>query len=69
MSNSAIQDILKPKAKGKVNISDPAYLKLGILFIIDFCLNIGGCLLLLIFSMYIWLQWGSIEASSSLTRY
>ena len=67
MSNSAIQDILKPKAK--VNISDPAYLKLGILFIIDFCLNIEGCLLsLLIFSMYIWLQWVSIEACSFLTR-
>lgn len=60
MSNSAIQDILKPKTKGKVNISGPGSAKLGILFIIEFCLNIGGCLLL-IFSMYIWLQWAPLR--------
>lgn len=45
------QDILKPEAKGKISTPDPVCLKLGILFIIDFCLNLDvSCVAILFHS-------------------
>ena len=47
------QGILKPEAKGKISTPDPVYLMLGILFIIDFCLNFDVSCVAIFFSFLV----------------